>query len=280
MRAALLTRGTVAIGAAVFALVLAGCSGDEAKPASGDDDSVAQVDPDPSTPPAETSSEPVDTDLPSDDDIEAYFNAVSTYDVGDLKHAMKLSEPGSIAEAYAGYFLGAANASIDGGYPLAGDLPIKVDGGYKACTGKGEDACVTWADVEGRDGKIVNFTINGKELGPRISAGTGKSVDAGSLGQVKLLYAYQSVQSGGMFVVAEVRSGAAPITIGSYQATYRSREGRQSTAAETTGPTELAAKSLATIVLSFPNAEPGGTVTIPMFSEDFMTDGQAVLKTR
>ncbi|MBU1801465.1 MAG: hypothetical protein KKA97_04340 [Actinobacteria bacterium] len=264
--------------AAIFtaAALLTGCSGDNVTPASSDGQ-VAIAEEESSSEPTEPEPE---TDLPSDEDLEAYFSAVSTYDVGDLQSAMELTEPGSIAEAYVGYILGSANAAIDGGLPIEGTEPDKVDGGYESCPTEVEDDCVTWADVEGRDGKVVTFTVNGEELDERLSAGSGREVAAGDLAAMTLMYAYQSVQSDALFVVAEVTSNDAPVTIATYDATYRSPTGRQSTAAQSAGPSDLAADSTATVVVAFPNAEPGGTASVSFFSEDFMTEAVAALETR
>ena len=79
--------------AAILALcvLVAGCGGDDVKPASGGDD-VATVD---NTDESESAAAEADTDLPSDEDLETYFNAVSAYDIEELKSAMSL--PGGTA---------------------------------------------------------------------------------------------------------------------------------------------------------------------------------------
>ena len=40
----------------------------------------------------------------------------------------------------------------------------EVDGGFKACVGDSSDQCATWTDLEGKDGKLTDFDINGIEL--------------------------------------------------------------------------------------------------------------------
>ena len=215
--------------------------------------------------------------LPSEDDVEAYFQAAAMYDVVALDRAVELAEEGSVAEAYATYLLGYANAAMDGGVPLSGSLVDRTADGYGSCDG---GDCVTWGNIEGRDGKLVDFTVNGESLEERITAGIGERVAAGELAHVTMLSAYQSVTSGDLHVVAEVRSGDAPIKIGLYEATYRSPEGRESKAAEFVGPPSLAPGSMATVVVSFPNAAVGGVATVPVFSNDFEARREAVLPIR
>lgn len=269
--------GCLAAALAMAAAILVGCGTDDVKPAEGDG-SVATVDNGPS--PTASGEAEGGTDLPSDEEVEAYFDAVSTYDIDDLELAMELSEPGSIAEAYAGYILASANSAIDGGVPLEGEEPRKVTGGYESCPPEDPESCATWTDIEGRDGRIVKFRVNGEDIGDRLAAGNGQSVQAGSLARAELLYAYRSVQSDALFVLVRIESGEAPITVATYEGTYRAPEGRQSQSSQNSGPTELMGDSSATVALVFPGAEVGGTTAFPIYSDDFMTERVVELKTR
>lgn len=221
-------------------------------------------------------------DLPSEEDLQEYFDAAAGYDVAQLEEARALAEPGSIAEAYVGYLAASMTAYVDGGAPgLEGTTAEREGDGYEFCPDPtDDDTCLLFENIEGRDGKIVNFTINGESLDERLSVGSKKPARAGELGSARLLYAYQSVQSGALFVIAEVRSGQEPVTVASYEATYRSPKGRQSKATEFQGPSDLGADSTANISLAFPGAEPGGTATLKFFSDDFMTEKVVELKTR
>ena len=228
---------------------------------------------------AEGSSDPENagSDLPDEDEVEAYFDAASTHDVVALDRAVKLAEKDSVAEAYAAHLLAYANASLDGGTPLSGSLVDPIDDGFESCDDEG---CVRWADIRGRDGKLVDFTVNGESLEGRMSAGDGTRVAAGELAQVTMVSAYKSVTSEGLDVVAEVRTGGVPIKLGLYEATYRSPEGRETVVAEFVGPSSLDSRSTATVVMSFPDADIGGLVTAPIFSSDFQARRTAVLAIR
>lgn len=126
----------------------------------------------------------------------------------------------------------------------------------------------------------MSFKVNGQDLGPRISTGSGSVLRAGELGSAKFLYAYQSVQSGNLYVILGVKSRANKINVGSYEAKYRALTGRQSTASAVAGPTELAPHSSATIAMTFTGAKPGGVVTMPLLSENFETSRELQIKTR
>jgi hypothetical protein len=272
----------IATGMAV-AFLAASCGGDspEVAPATNDP-SVEQAENSPGAEPSETPSEmpseaPV---LPSEEQVEAYFDALSTYDVAGLKRAMKVAEKGSIAHAYAGYIFAYVNAGIDSGMPFEGTPVSEVEKGYESCDVNDSTDCVTWTHIEGRDGKIVSFKVNGKPIGKRLSAGDGANVAAGQLASVKFLYAYQSIQSGNMNVAVEIRSRGQKVMINGYEATYRDPSGRQITASDVVGPSELAGDSMTTIAMTFPNARPGGAVTLSFYSEDFMTEAEAQFRTR
>ena len=51
-----------------------------------------------------------------------------------------------------------------------------VDGGFEACGGTGPpDQCATWADLEGEDGKLTDFTVNGTKLDDSLVDLTGQA---------------------------------------------------------------------------------------------------------
>ena len=275
-----LTRGNIAVGVAALALV-AGCGDNAAdvKPTSGG--SVATADA--SSFESQSTEPDIDTDLPSDDEVEDYFTALGSEDPNVLEHALDLAAPGSLAYAYLDYRLQAVKASIDGGLTGSEDtLQVEeIDGGYQYCTDPTDDqTCAKWTDIEGRDGAVANFRVNGEPLDARLTAGNGQAVPAGSLGSVELLYAYESPVSNSLNVVARAQSADEPVTVAIYDATYHDASGRQSKAADNYGPSDLAANANANVMMIFPTATLGGEVTVSMFSEDFMTEEAAELKTK
>lgn len=210
--------------------------------------------------------------LPPAAELQAYFAAVASYDPDRLEEALASTEPGSIAASYAGYLQALAQAYVDSGRPVPGaDIEPAEGGGFSACGGTGRaDDCVVWSDFEGRDGKLVDFTIDDQDLAPRISTGAATSVPAGSLGDVEIAYAYQSVQSGDLFVVVEV-TGEQDVTIRSGRATY-GLDGSRVTASRYVGPTGTAAAGTATVVIVFPQVALGGVVTLELVGPDQLSE--------
>lgn len=264
----------------VLAMLFAACGGSDVEPATGDE-AVATVEQSPSESQQSSSTPPEEPPaLPSEEVVRQYFDALSEYDPAALRRALRLTEEGSTAHAYGGYILALVNAAIDGGLPYEGAPVTKVAGGYESCDVSDPSSCVTWTNVKGRDGKIVAFKVSNRDVSQRITAGNGSTVAAGDLASVEFLYAYKSVQSDNLVVPVAVRSGATPVKIAAYQATYRDASGRQITASGTDGPDELAANSRATVAMTFPGARPGGVVSLPFFSDDFMVEAQAQFRTR
>ena len=252
-------RATVAC--LMLLLVVSGCA-DEPDATGGPGDSAAAA------------------ELPSDQDLEAYFEAVATRDPEKLEKAEALAQPGSIAHTYAGYLLAVARAVTDGGQtPASGEL-TEVEGGYQGREQlDGGESCVTWADLEGADGKLVDFTIDGESLDNRLVAGGGQRVESGRLASAELLYAYESVQSGKLFVLAEIASNDEPIAIGSLDATYEDPAQGELGALEGLGPSTLGAASSATVAVIFAGARGGGPVTLPILTEDFAVTEELTLPT-
>jgi hypothetical protein len=266
-------RPNVRAAAAAFVAVIVtfsatACGGaPDARPADGDE--TAATVQDPSESPSASASEETETELPSDEDVAAFFEAMASKDPFTMEQVKKFVERGSLAEAYLGYYMAVSNAAIDGGQPNPADNVTETDEGYEVCaSGSRGKSCSVWGDVEGRDGKIVNFTVDGQELGPRISSGNGKSAAAGGLAEVTFLHAYKSIQSGNLFVCSEVQSNDKAIDLTLYGATYRDPTGRQAKSSDAIGPTDLAPKSRATVCQIFTAANPGGDVTFEVWERE------------
>lgn len=254
---AMRTPGTPRAGRVVALLAALALAGAALTSCGGDD------------PVASASAGPADNqELPPAADVRAYFAAVASYDPQLLKDATEDTEPGSPAASYAGYLAAYAQAAIDGGSPVPGAEVRATSDGYKACGGTGgPQDCVEWADFEGHGGKLVDFTTNGERLDDRLVAGDGTPVSAGALAQVTMDYAYQSVQSGDLFVVVDVHA-TDDVTVLSDAATYRRPAGSPLHADRYVGRTGAPAGDAATVVLVFAQAEVGGTVDLTLVGAD------------
>ena len=160
---------------------VAGCSDDEPEPATG-------------------------PGLPSQADLKSYFEAIVSADVDELAQVQAdVAADRYLAQGYAAYdgeFAVAAAAVGQTGEPA--DVE-EVDGGFKACVGNSSDQCATWTDLEGEDGKLTDFDINGIELGDLLVDLTDQPpIEAAGLYRVQPDYAYRQPKSGKLFVLCTV----------------------------------------------------------------------------
>lgn len=258
---------------AVLVVSLAACGDDKAKPATGDDEAkVAGTEVSETTTAEETETEG-DSDLPSDENIEAYFQAFADREPAALADALELAEPGSVAEAFLLYTISILDAALGAGFSpedVKATSIEEIDGGWRVCNGEEEADCFDYTDVEGRGGKIVNFLADGNELNDRLTIGAGEPVEAGRFGTVTLRAAYHDIEDSQLNVVVDVTSGNAPITVGTFTSTYRGADGRQYTASsDSFGGSELGANSTTTVALTFTGATPGGALNLELLNEDY-----------
>ena len=242
--------------------LLTGCGNDaDVKPAAGDAQAATAGEGATGDPSADSSAE---EQLPSEEDLEELFNALASTDVAALEEAVDLTGAGSIAAGIHNYMLAGANAAIDAGIDFSTEgAGERIDGGYEFCSDPAdEESCIRWTDIEGADGKVVNFAINGESLRDRITVGNGRPVKAGQIADIALLYAYQSPVSNNLFVVASAKSHDGEVELSNaYSATYRDPSGRQFTAADATTPSTLRPNSTATFTITFPAPAKIGGVT-------------------
>ena len=170
--------------------LVVGCSEDKAEPATG-------------------------PGLPSQADLKSYFQAITGSDLDALAAAQtEVAAEGSLAQGYAAYvaeYNVAANAA---------DAPVdpfdveEVDGGFKACVGDSPDQCATWTDLEGKDGKLANFTVNGRKLDELLVDLTGPGADRVRRvsTQSSPNYAYRQPTSGRLYVVCTVTAIDVPLS--------------------------------------------------------------------
>jgi hypothetical protein len=165
--------------------LLAGCSDDKPKPASG-------------------------PGLPSQAALKSYFEAIVSTDADDLaKVQADVTADGSLAQGYAAYDAEFAAASAAGGQKQTGapaDVQ-EVDGGFKACVGNSSDQCATWTDLRGKDGRLTDFDINGIDLGELLVDLTDqRQIRSAGLYSVQPDYAYRQPKSGRLFVLCTVKA--------------------------------------------------------------------------
>jgi hypothetical protein len=238
--------------AAVSAVaVLASCGG---APASPNDSGPVTVAP----------ASPGATDLPSKATLHIYFDAVANATIASYDKALAVAAPGSPAAGFVTYLKAAAEAVVDSGQELeaAGARAVVKDGGFGFCNGSGASrTCFRYTDITGADGKVVDFSVNGKPVAHRVAVGTGTPVRlALAEGQATFVVAFESSAGDNLFVA--VRVGAGNHDLGKVSATYRPPRGTPVESARMSGPTTVRAGRSGSYVFGFPHARIGGTLTL------------------
>jgi hypothetical protein len=169
--------------------LVAGCSEDKPEPATG-------------------------PGLPSQAALTSYFEAIVSADPDELAKAQAdVTVDGSLAQAYAAYDSEFAVAVAAVGQTGEHADVKEVDGGFKACIGDSSDQCATWTDLEGRDGKLTDFDINGIELSDLLVDLTGQPpIESDGLYRVQPDYAYRQPKSGKLYVLCTVTASDVPLS--------------------------------------------------------------------
>ncbi|MDP8929872.1 MAG: hypothetical protein M3O70_15210 [Actinomycetota bacterium] len=193
---------------------------------------------------------------------KTYFDAMATHS----PRMLEVSAPGSPAHAYAQLQLGQQEASRAAGYPYPPGT-VTVEGAtVRSCQDGG--GCVAFSSFAlNSAGQLSDFTINGSPVASRIVAG-GQTAEAGGM-KFRLVGALQLSSADGMVAVVEATNGSQSMTSDSrgllvswYDAAYIGPDGRQLTATNYAGPTDLRLGATAPYALQFEGAKPGGTLHI------------------
>ena len=252
--------GSVIVGACGLLLV-AGCGGGATKATTVR-----------TAPPVATvtqSASPATTDsgspLASADAVKSYVDAQASQDNPDaMRQGLKLAAPNSVAYIYLDHLANVSEAGLDGGQPYTKSevTPVGSDA-FKACSDPADEtSCIIFGDFKVNPaGKLVDLTVNKQPIGPRLTAGSGQVVTAGGA-KFTFLTAYKSIQSNALFVTVKVETGAKPIMMNTFTASYRGPDGKQRTASQAQGPTNLDAQSNAIVSMAFASVKVGGKVTL------------------
>ena len=192
--------------------------------------------------------------LPSDAKLAAYFDAVASYDPEQLAEAQQIAADGSPAQGYAAYLGDFSASAIAAGQPVEAAEAKEVDDGYEACGGTGTaDECVTWSDLEGKDGELTDFTVSGTALDDSLVDLTDQApIASPGLYTVQPDYAYLSPQSGTLFVLMTITAGDVPLApqTGLYIDQDQTLKG-----VATRAPASIDAGASTPVVLAFPDAQ-------------------------
>ncbi|WP_306371319.1 hypothetical protein [Nocardiopsis sp. CC223A] len=278
--------------ALALAVVLAGCGGPEtAAPAGGEAPPVTDTPADPPSPepspvPSPAPEAPSPTVLPSPSDpapptaaptaeptgrpaddlpeeaVTGYLEALAATDDPDrMREGLTLAADDSAAHHLLLHASSVAQARSDGDQaPPAVGLTPTADGA-RLCPETGNDPdCGEYTDFTGRNGLVTGLHIDGSDPGPSLIAGDGATADSQSVGAT-LLTAYRSVVDHTLVVTVEFAAVDA-VSLDLDGAVYRAADGTEQRAGEAAGRRELTAGTATHAVFHFPDALPGGELSV------------------
>ncbi|MFW6041826.1 MAG: hypothetical protein ACOC8M_02380 [Guyparkeria sp.] len=271
--------------AAVAALVaIVGCSN------SGEDE-VAATDASTSTQAPVTTVSPSTQESPEadmegkqeepdvDEAIRTYLDGIASWSPSAARDALEYAAPDSVAHAYMQHQINVAEAALDGGLQYGQPTVEAIDGGYELCDSVDASLCNEFTEIETIDGVVEDFLIDGTSPGSLLVVGNGDVVESQDV-SVEFLTAYRAISSNTLFVTVGVETGEEQVELNIYSAAYRAPDGEQRQPADAMGPYEIGAESTATIALLFPEAEPGGTVTLDGYvGDDFANTVEFTIQT-
>lgn len=247
--------------AALAALLLFGLTG-------CGDDTLASPAPDETAPAVETpSEEPADPDLPTNEDLELFVEAIASDKIANLEAAQSVVQEGSAAAGYLEYYIHNVNAQIDAGLyssDLTGNVkPLET--GFEVCY-PGEEQCAEYTSFEGKDGKIVDFHVSEQAVSDRIVVGDHQTAETIGGAQVEFISAYMNASNSHLIVSYNLSTGNEELNMPLIA--YRSADGRQSESETHYGMYSLSPDSKSSYVAFFPGASLGGEVHLEFFSNE------------
>ena len=194
-----------------------------------------------------------------DPNVQGYVEAATGDTPAAILEGRKYAAPGSVADAYLRHLANVREAMLDAGMagPTTADLTPEA-GGYTYCPI--EQQCIRFDDFTTKARRISDLHVDGKTPGPKLIVGDGSKVEGGGA-TFQLLTAYRSTQANALYVAIEVRTKQA-ISVNGSLPVYRSPGGKQRTAAEAYGPSEIGANSNTKLVVVIQGVEAGGTLTL------------------
>jgi len=215
------------------------------------------------------SESPKDENLPSNEDLKTFVDAIASGQASDLEAAQDFVVPDSNAAGYLRYFTHFQNAEIDAGYStdFPPDTVEEIDGGFELCDADSyeDNGCTTYTNFQGEEGKITDFQVQDHDIEDRLVMGTGDSVEGPQGAEIEFIAAYRNAADTHLFLAYEVRNGSAELDVSTQS--YRNPDGRQTEAENHMGVWTLSPDSRSSYIASFPAGELQGDTYLELWTE-------------
>lgn len=195
--------------------------------------------------------------------LHDYFSALSDLRPAHRRRALGLTAPGSAAHKYVTFQVALAEARRDDGVKAPRTRVVRASTGYDICApGPGRHECSQFRNAIVRDGKVVDFDVDGDDIADNLSVGSGRPEELDAGGSVEFLSSYLQPSTGAYWVLFRVRATTAPIRLHLGQARYARVGGAVLEPATRSRQDLVAAGTTFTAALAFPEADVGGTVEL------------------
>ena len=248
---------------AALAAAIAGCSSPSNVEVVSTAAPIATAGVTPSGPQANTSTPAAITNPQTkspEEAIEAFMDAMgSASDPEVMREAATFAKKGSPAFVYMTHQANPAEAQLDAGLEMVDDdITRNPDGSFESCDSENE--CVTFSDFKAdADGKLVDLTVGGKAIAPRLVVGNGKDVKFGS-SKITLLTAYRSVVSNNLLITLRVETSAKSVEL--FNGSYRGADKKVRDIGSIAAPQEIAPDSSTLALVVVPGMKPDGTLSL------------------
>ncbi|MEM8621304.1 MAG: hypothetical protein AAGF73_16425 [Actinomycetota bacterium] len=290
MQRSLLSGSLIAVGA--VALGSAGCSSDDSSSApiqTSTPDTTSQGAATTTEPPisvattlvaptSTTSTSTTSSAVPSGDPL-AYVEAITNDTYDELDAMLAEVAPDGPAAWYGLHQLAVRTALSDAGLDsLIGEQTVDQRGDAVTHCMSGDatidDECLEFTDFIVDDGLLYTFSVDGVQIDDRL--GVGGDPDSAAGVEASVVTSYRSIESDLLLVVVEV-TAATPANLSLSGSTYVDPDGRQMSATQSVGPSDLQQGATALAIVGFAQADPGGTLVIEVSSDDFSNRGELTL---
>ena len=196
--------------------------------------------------------------------VISYGNALAATAPARLREGLTVTAPNSVAYRYLEHMASMFEVPAEAAPSDPPLVPLPVgDDGFKFCTIPDNDfSCNTYGDFTvDQAGKLVDFTINNKLVGPRLAVVSGRPVTVGDV-KFTLMSAYRSIASDVLVVSVKVEAGSEAITTNPKLWSYRGPDGKLVAAADSSRAIYVIARSHAIVGMNLGAAKTGGSLTV------------------
>lgn len=259
---------STAIIAVASLFALAACGDEPLASPVEDAESTEPTEESPSPTEDETEeAEPEDPDLPSNEDLESFVEAMGSASPDDIRAAEDIVVPGSPAQGYLRHLEHLSEADRDAGYTSGETATITaVDDGFEMCLPQEDDCVGVFRDFVGEDGQIYSFNIDDRAMDDVIVMGDGSVIDGPNGTEIEFITAYENAAGTHLIFNYMLRSGSTGLM--APHGSYRSPSGRQSQTEMTNGAWELSPDSMSHYSAIIPGGEIGGEMHLNIIDSD------------